>query len=204
MPSKKKSAKKAAAKQPAAKKAAKKPAAKKAAKQPAAKKAAKKPAAKKQAVAKKARKQTPAKRAPAKATVEVLPEGVTRVMVSTLQISNIAPVNLTVQDVRGTPKVFYGTTQIDDEIDDVFESTTSLTSVNWIVTNNAGYTIDVTFGTDDPVSVNNSGSTSHEISMPAAGSCNSIGMIVGREGQIGHDPVIKVKRKDSNGRIPSC
>ncbi|MFV8749040.1 hypothetical protein ACNOYE_00655 [Nannocystaceae bacterium ST9] len=208
MPSKKPSKKAAAKKKVAAKKTAK-PAAKKAAKKTA------KPAAKKTAkpAAKKAAKPTPAKRAPTgkktptkqAAVPEVpLPEGVTQVMVSVLQITNVSPVNLTAMDIRGTPYVFYGTTQIDDEIDDVFDSTTTETSVNWILTNNAGYTIDVTFGTGATTQLANDGSLTNPMSMPAAGACNSTTLVVGRDGQLGHDPVIKIKRKDTNGRIPSC
>jgi hypothetical protein len=209
-PAAEKPSKKAAAK----KKVAAKKTAKKTAKPAAKKPAAKKPAAKKtvKTVAKPS-KSTPAKRAPTgkpkpirqAAVPEVpLPEGVTQVTVSVLQIANISPVDLTVLDVRGTPYVFYLGTQIDDEIDDVFDSTTTDTSVNWILTNNAGYTVDVTFGTGASSPLANNGSTTYPMSMPAAGACNSTTLLVGRDGQLAHDPVIKIKRKDTNGRIPSC
>jgi hypothetical protein len=183
MPSKKQPAKKAAAKKAAKKKVVKKAAARKP--------AAKKPAAKKPA------------RAPLKGAVP-LPEGVTRVQVSVLQINDVAPVYLTIQDVRGTPQVFYSTTQIDTELDDIFEATTSVTTVNWIVTNNAGYTVDVTFGTGSPTTLPDTQSTTYPMSMPGVYACNSTNLFIQRDGQLKHDPIIKIKRKDTTGRIPNC
>jgi hypothetical protein len=175
---------------------------KKPAKKAAAKKAAKKTAAKKTAAKKPAAKKKPAKKPVKRATR--LPEGVTRVEVSVLQINNVAPVDLSILDVRGTPQVFYGTTQIDDEIDDVFEATTSVTSVSWIVTNNAGYTVDVTFGTGSATELINGASTTHVLSMPAVFACNGTNLFVQREGELKHDPVIKLKRKSATGQIPNC
>jgi hypothetical protein len=180
---------------------------KKPAKKAAAKKAAKKTAAKKTAVKKpvasKAGKKKPSKRSPIK-RAETLPEGVTRVEVSVLQINNISPVNLSIEDVRGTPQVFYGTTQIDSEIDDVFDAGTTVTTVNWIVTNNAGYTVDVTFGTGSPTAVNNGGFVTQPLAMPAQFACNGTNLFVQKDGELKHDPVIKLKRKSATGQIPNC
>ena len=89
MPTKKKSAKKAA------KKAATKPA----------KKAAKK-AAKKNATTKATRK-TPARK-------PALAEGLTSRATATYTINDVTPVNLAINDLRGTPFIYYGTTLIDD------------------------------------------------------------------------------------------
>jgi hypothetical protein len=177
--------------------AKKKPAKKAAAKKKVAKKSSRAPAAKKRA-AKKPGKKSPTRRAAA------LPEGVTRVEVSVLQINNVAPVPLGIQDVRGTPQVFYGSTQIDTEIDDVFESTTSVTSVQWDVTNNTTYAVDVTFGTGSPTTLQPTQQTSHTLTMPAVGACNGTNLFVAKDGQLAHDPIIKLKRKDTNGRIPNC
>jgi hypothetical protein len=134
-----------------------------------------------------------------------LPEGVTMSTLTVTSISNVNPVNLTVQDVRGTPYVYYGTLQISDEIDDVFDANTTVTTVNWVVTNGASYDVEAQFGSAAPILLTaNGGSTTHPMTMPAQGQCTSTTLLVWRDGQLAHDPVIKIKRKDASGRIPSC
>jgi hypothetical protein len=192
MPSKKKPAKKVPAKKKVAKKApAKKPS-----------------AAKKKTVAAKQKPPARAKKKPARAksvkTGTPLPEGVTRVEVSILQINEIAPVDLDIKDVSGTPRVFYGTTEVDTQIDDIFPANTTLTSVEWHVTNKAPYTVDVTFGSGSPIPLTRGASTSDTLSMPGVYACNGTNLFVQKDGELKHDPVIKLKRKDSTGQIPNC
>ena len=171
MPTKKKSAKKAA------KKAATKPA----------KKAAKK-AAKKNATTKATRK-TPARK-------PALAEGLTSRATATYTINDVTPVNLAINDLRGTPFIYYGTTLIDDVLEDVFVATTAVTQVSWVFTNNATYAVDIQFNTENAILLAASGGTTTRVlTMPSPGGSNSNNVTVWKDGAATHDPIIRVKRK---------
>lgn len=166
MPTKKKSAKKAA------KKAATKPA----------KKSAK-------TATTKATKKTPARK-------PVLAEGLTSRAATIYTINDVTPVNLSISDLRGTPFVYYGTTLIDDALEDVFVATTAVTQVSWVFTNNAGYAVDIQFNTENPILLAASGGTTTRLlAMPSPGGSNSNNVTVWKDGTAAHDPIIRVKRK---------
>lgn len=112
-----------------------------------------------------------------------------------LTIENVAPINLSVQQGTTSLRVFYGTTEITDILDDVFPETTALTNVKIIVTNDAGVDIDVQWDTSTPVPVCVRGETSKTLTMPDAGSCNSVNLTVWSLGTKHHDPVIRIKHK---------
>lgn len=155
----------------------------------------------KKAAAKKAASKPPAKKASKKATKQaarkpVLAEGLTQRTTTTYTINDVAPVNLSIDDLRGTPFIYYGTTQILDTLEDVFVATTAVTQVNWIFTNNTGYVVEVQFNTETPISLAASGgSTTRVLAMPAPGGSNSNNVTVWKDGSAGHDPIIRVKRK---------
>jgi hypothetical protein len=113
---------------------------------------------------------------------------------SAITIDNIAPINLSVQSIAVGLRVFYGTTEVDDLLDDVFPQTTALTNVTVNVNNDAGITIYVTFDKAPPITVGVNGSTSRTMQMPDAGACNSMRVVVS-DGTRSHDPIIRLKRK---------
>jgi hypothetical protein len=117
---------------------------------------------------------------------------------------NIAPINLSVKSITGVGlRVFYGTTEIDDLLDDVFPETTALTYVTVNVENLAGVPIDVQFDNQTPIPVGVRGSTSQTLQMPAAGACNSMNVTVWAAKTKHHDPIIRLKRK-LGGITPTC
>ena len=122
----------------------------------------------------------------------------------TTTIHDIHPVSLTIQDVSGSPRVFYDSSDIGSELDDIFDDGTSVTAVTFDVTNQASYTVDVQFdrGATQPLSPNG-GSTSQDLTMPAEVECNSMSLYVWREGQLHHDPLLKLKQKQGT-RVPNC
>jgi hypothetical protein len=122
----------------------------------------------------------------------------------TTTINDVAPIPLTVQNTgTRTPRLFYGTTEIDDELDDIFEQTTRLSSVTIDITNNAGYGVDIQFDAGTPVPLGDGGQTSHTLTMPNPGACNSTHVFVWTGNQLHHDPIIRIKRK-TGGVIPTC
>jgi hypothetical protein len=122
---------------------------------------------------------------------------------SAITIDNIAPIPLNVQTTAVGLRLFYGTTQIDDLLDDVFPETTPLTIVAVNIDNNAGVPIDVQFDNQTPILVGIRGSTSQTMQMPDAGECNSMNVTVWSAGTAHHDPIIRLKRKLGN-TTPTC
>jgi hypothetical protein len=120
-----------------------------------------------------------------------------------LTIDNIAPINLSVKSTTAGLRVFYGSTQVDDLLDDVFPETTPLTIVAVNVNNHAGVPIDVQFDNQTPIPVGVRGSTSQTMQMPAANACNSMNVTVWATGTMHHDPIIRLKRK-LGGATPTC
>lgn len=118
-------------------------------------------------------------------------------------IENIAPINLSVKSTTAGLRVFYGTTEIDDLLDDVFPETTGLTHVAVNISNNAGVAIDVQFDNQTPIPVGVRGSTSQTMQMPDAGACTSMNVTVWSTGTKHHDPIIRLKRK-LGGVTPTC
>jgi hypothetical protein len=112
-----------------------------------------------------------------------------------ITIDNIAPINLSVKSTSAGLRVFYGTTQIDDLLDDVFPETTSFTIVAVAVHNHAGITIDVQFDSQTPIQLYARGSTSQTMLMPDPNACNSMNVTVWSAGTVHHDPIIRLKRK---------
>jgi hypothetical protein len=120
-----------------------------------------------------------------------------------LTIDNIAPINLSVQFTITGLRVFYGTAEVDDLLDDVFPENTPLTVVAVNVNNDAGVAIDVQFDNQTPIPVGVRGSTSQTMQMPAANACNSMNVTVWSAGTMHHDPIIRLKRK-LGGSTPTC
>jgi hypothetical protein len=112
-----------------------------------------------------------------------------------LTIDNIAPILLSVQTTAAGLRVFYGTTEIDDLLDDVFPETTGHTNVTVVVKNDAGIPIDVQFNSQTPHRVGVGGFVSQNMQMPDAGACNSMNVTVWSAGTKHHDPIIRLKRK---------
>lgn len=122
---------------------------------------------------------------------------------SVITIDNIAPIPLSVQMTAVGLRVFYGTTEVDDLLDDVFPETTALTNVAVNIDNKAGIPIDVQFNSETPINVGVRGSVSQTMTMPAAGECNSMNVTVWSAGTPHHDPIIRLKRKIGN-TTPTC
>lgn len=122
---------------------------------------------------------------------------------SAITIDNIAPIPLSVQTTAVGLRVFYGTTQIDDLLDDVFPETTALTNVAVNIDNQAGIPIDVQFDNETPIPVGVRGSVSQTMLMPDAGECNAMNVTVWATGTAHHDPIIRLKRKIGN-TTPTC
>jgi hypothetical protein len=120
-----------------------------------------------------------------------------------LTIENVAPINLSVKLLAVGLRVFYGTTEVDDLLDDVFPESTPLTNVAIYVYNDTDLTIYVSFNNGAPVEVSKGSSTSRTLTMPDAGACNSMNVTVSATGIAPHDPVIRLKRKLGNV-TPTC
>jgi hypothetical protein len=118
-------------------------------------------------------------------------------------IDNVAPIYLSVKTTSSGLRVFYGTTEIDTVLDDVFPEDTIRTNVTVVVKNDAGVPIQVSFngGTPNPVGVG--GIITQTMSMPDAGHCNSMSLTVWSSGSKHHDPIIRLKRKLGNV-TPTC
>jgi hypothetical protein len=120
-----------------------------------------------------------------------------------LTIDNIAPINLSVKSTTAGLRVFYGSTQVDDLLDDVFPENTALTYVAVIVNNHAGVPIDVQFDNQTPLLVLARGSTSQTMLMPEPNACNAMNVTVWAAGTMHHDPIIRLKRK-LGSVTPTC
>ena len=119
-------------------------------------------------------------------------------------IDNVNPINLTAQMLAtGAIRLFYGTTEIDSLLDDVFPQTTAISYATINIENLAGVTIDVQWNSESPITVSPRGMTSRTLSMPDPAQCNSVNVTLWSAGTMHHDPVIRLKRKLGD-IVPTC
>ncbi|PRQ04744.1 hypothetical protein ENSA5_05090 [Enhygromyxa salina] len=118
-------------------------------------------------------------------------------------LTNQDPISLTAQDTAVGPRLFLRTDQLGTTLDDIFDENTILTNVPITISNEAGYTVDISFDSGSATPVADEGSITHTLGMPSAGACNSVNITMWSAGTRHHDPIIRIKRKVGSV-TPTC
>lgn len=110
---------------------------------------------------------------------------------------------LEVLNLRGLPVVFHDGTQIDEELQNLFEVRTTVRSVAIELHNFSGYTIMVDWD-GRPQTLDDRQHIVRTVEMPSEYSCAGFNLIVAKQGEVGHDPIIKLRRENGQGSLPPC